>query len=81
MTDTAPQALAEIAKGLTEVQRLAIRGAIFGAKSWVLTTEYEDHPDIIEDLSEDIAEPICGELTSLGQRVRSYLMSNSENAD
>lgn len=65
--------VAAIARGLTTVQRKAISIAIFLVGDWVLTTDYEDHPDIMDDLSEDIADPVSGILTPLGLAVRQHL--------
>ena len=70
MTDRDPQT---VARGLTPIQRKAIKGAIFLAGSWVLTTEYEDHPDIMDDLSEDVADCVSGILTPFGLQVRALL--------
>jgi len=66
--------IAKVARGLTNIQREAIRRAkefIPGVVS--LTDWQEDSLDITEDLSEDIAEPVCGDLTSHGLAVRKYL--------
>jgi len=68
----------EIICGLTEVQRAAIKESIFIAGDWVLTTHYENHPDIMEGLSEDIADPVSGILTTFGKAVRVALCSPSE---
>jgi len=58
---------------LTDVQRAAIKGAIHVSGDWVLTTEYEDDLEIIEDLPESIADPVSGILTSLGNLIRAAL--------
>lgn len=68
-----------IADGLSEAQQRAIMGCIFLAGSWGLTTEYEDHPDIVDGLSEDIADPVSGELTPLGLAVRAILLKGTLN--
>jgi hypothetical protein len=65
--------VAAVAASLTEVQRRAISIAIFLVGDWVLTTDYEDHPDIQDDLSEDIADPVSGILTPLGCQIRAHL--------
>lgn len=67
-----------MAAGLSEVMVAAIKGAIFLAGSWGLTDEFEDHPDITEDLSEDIADPTSGILTPLGLEVRNHLIGETK---
>lgn len=65
---------------LTEVQRAAIKGAVNITGNWVLTTKYEDHPDITEDLPEDIADCVSGILTPFGEAIRATLSSAPEFA-
>jgi hypothetical protein len=65
--------LADTIRSLTSVQRRAINGSIFITGDWVLTTEFEDHLDIIEDLSEALADCTSGILTPLGCQVRAAI--------
>ncbi len=62
---------------MTKVQRAAVAGSIFLAGRCCLTTEYEDHPDIVDDLPETIADPVSGVLTPLGCTVRELLKEQS----
>ncbi|TCP91856.1 hypothetical protein C8J42_103548 [Sphingomonas sp. PP-CE-1A-559] len=70
--------LREALEALTEVQRKAIITAIFVAGDWMLTTQYEDHPDIVEGLSEGIADPVSGIFTAFGMRIRDALIAGGE---
>lgn len=58
---------------LTDVQRKAITGSVYVGGEWVLTTQYENHPEIQEDLSEEIADCVSGILTPLGCEIRAAL--------
>jgi hypothetical protein len=74
MTD---EEVAAVAAGLTGVQREAIRRSVsFSTGRISLTDWQEDSWDITEGLSESIANPVCGELTPLGLRIRAHLQDN-----
>lgn len=77
-TDATATGLKEAIAELTDVQRKAIVGAIFVAGDWTLTTQYEDHPDIVEHLSESIADPVSGIFTAFGTHVRDALIAGGE---
>lgn len=64
----------EVVEDLTDIQKAAIRSSIFLGGQWVLTTQYEDHPEIQEGLSEDLADCVSGILTTLGEAVRARLL-------
>ncbi len=70
---SADDMLREAIEKLTNTQRKAIKTSIFVAGGWALTTDYEDHPDIMEGLPEGIADPVSGILTPFGNRVRQAL--------
>jgi hypothetical protein len=75
-TPTNPERLVEAMRlfaDLTEVQKKAIAGAVFIGGEWVLTTKYEDHPEVAEDLSEAIADCVSGILTPLGAMIRAAI--------
>lgn len=65
---------------LTDVQLAAIKGAIFLADNWVLTDQHEDHPEILEGLSEKLADPVSGVLTPLGSELRAMLAFAEQSA-
>jgi len=71
--EAAPGVVEFLEAWLSDVQRAALRGAMFIGGEWVLTTDYEDDPDIIEGLSEKLADPVSGILTPLGVRAREAL--------
>ena len=83
MTDTAPQALAEIAGKLTEAQRDIIRRAPIGGE-W-FSVSWEGWKGLIWHLQrKGLAfprEPGWQVLSPLGLALRSYLMSNSEGKE
>lgn len=76
MTD---KTVEQMAAGLTDIQREAImRAKAFPPLTISLTDWMEDSWDITEDLSEEIADPVCGELTPLGLAIRNHLLGEQQ---
>ena len=69
----------QIAAGLTDIQREALlRAKEFIPGVLSLTDWMEDSWDIMEGLSDKIADPVCGDLTPLGQSVRAILKEQDD---
>lgn len=67
-------------KKLTSIQCEALAASIFLAGSWGLSDLHEDHPDIVDDLPESVADCVSGILTPLGCRMREIALARAATA-